>query len=55
MKDNIMLINTSRALINTTDIIDAKKMVKLVMGLMYTNKKRICFRDFQDIIIHDIH
>jgi D-lactate dehydrogenase len=32
MKDNIMLINTSRgALINTTDIIEALKMVKLVI------------------------
>jgi D-lactate dehydrogenase len=32
MKDNIMLINTSRgALINTTDIIEALKVVKLVI------------------------
>jgi D-lactate dehydrogenase len=31
-KDNIMLINTSRgALINTTDIIEALKVVKLVI------------------------
>jgi lactate dehydrogenase-like 2-hydroxyacid dehydrogenase len=31
MKDNIMLINTRGALINTTDIIEALKVVKLVI------------------------
>jgi D-lactate dehydrogenase len=31
MKDNIMLINTSRGALITTDIIEALKMVKLVI------------------------
>jgi D-lactate dehydrogenase len=42
MKDNIMLINTSRgALINTTDIIEAK-MVKLVIGIdVYEQEEKL--------------
>jgi D-lactate dehydrogenase len=51
MKDNIMLINTSRgALINTSDIIEALKCQSWLLGLMYTGRK-LFFKDLSRDII----
>jgi D-lactate dehydrogenase len=55
MKDNIMLINTSRgALINTTDIIEAQKSGKLVLGIdVYEQEEKLFFKDLSEDIIQD--
>jgi D-lactate dehydrogenase len=56
MKNNVMLINTSRgALINTADVIDGLKSGKIgYLGLdVYEYEKSIFFKDLSDKIIHD--
>jgi D-lactate dehydrogenase len=56
MKDNIMLINTSRgALINTTDIIEALKNGKVgYLGIdVYEQEEKLFFKDLSEDIIQD--
>jgi D-lactate dehydrogenase len=56
MKDNIMLINTSRgALINTTDIIEALKDAKVgYLGIdVYEQEEKLFFKDLSEDIIQD--
>jgi D-lactate dehydrogenase len=56
MKDNIMLINTSRgALINTTDIIEAQKNGKVgYLGIdVYEQEEKLFFKDLSEDIIQD--
>jgi D-lactate dehydrogenase len=59
MKDNIMLINTSRgALINTTDIIEAKNGKVGYLGIdVYEQEEncflRICLKIFKTMIYND--
>ena len=56
MKNNVMIINTSRgALINTSDIIDALKDGKVgYLGIdVYEQEEKLFFRDLSDNIIQD--
>lgn len=56
MKDNIMLINTSRgALINTPDIIEALKDAKVgYLGIdVYEQEEKLFFKDLSEDIIQD--
>jgi D-lactate dehydrogenase len=56
MKDNIMLINTSRgALINTTDSIEALKIGKVgYLGIdVYEQEEKLFFKDLSEDIIQD--
>jgi D-lactate dehydrogenase len=56
MKDNIMLINTSRgALINTTDIIESLKNGKVgYLGIdVYEQEEKLFFKDLSEDIIQD--
>jgi D-lactate dehydrogenase len=56
MKDNIMLINTSRgALINTSDIIEALKNAKVgYLGIdVYEQEEKLFFKDLSEDIIQD--
>ena len=56
MKDNIMLINTSRgALINTSDIIEALKSAKVgYLGIdVYEQEEKLFFKDLSENIIQD--
>lgn len=56
MKNNVMIINTSRgALINTSDMIDALKEGKVgYLGIdVYEQEEKLFFRDLSDNIIQD--
>jgi D-lactate dehydrogenase len=55
MKDNIMLINTSRgALINTSDIIEALKKCQSWLGIdVYEQEEKLFFKDLSENIIQD--
>jgi D-lactate dehydrogenase len=54
MKDNIMLINTSRGALITTDIIEALKNGKVgYLGIDVYEQEEIVFKDLSEDIIQD--